>query len=176
MRQTVGCWRLVTPILALSLTASACNSTATVVDDQITPAATTPTTFAPETVSTTTLPNQTATTTTGPLISLDGTECTSSIPETWSGGALEFEIENKNTITMAVVMGTYHDGYEHADLVAYGRDITPRPDFIDALEIYEVGPQTTRLVSFDYGPGQYFTTCLDSTSTMIVLDDVTVRN
>ena len=77
---------------------------------------------------------------------------------------------------MAVVMGTYNEGFGHADLVAYGRDISTRPDFIDALEIYEVGPQTTRVVSFEHGPGLYFTTCLDSTSTMIVLHDVTVRN
>ena len=122
----------------------------------------------PTTTTTTTVPEGVA------LIALDGNQCTSSIPEIWSGGA--FEVENKNTITMAVVMGTYHEGYGHADLVAYGRDILPRPDFIDALEIYEVGPQTTRVVSFEHGPGLYFTTCLDSTSTMIVLHDVTVRN
>jgi hypothetical protein len=103
---------------------------------------------------------------------LDGTDCTSSIPETWSGGALE--IENKNTVTMAFVMGIYGDGFGHDDLVAYGRDISTRPDFINALEIYDVGPQTTLAVSFDHGPGQYFATCLDSANTMIVLDDVTV--
>lgn len=109
-----------------------------------------------------------------PLIALDGTECMSSIPETWSGGALE--IENKNTSTMAIVMGTYDDGFGHDDLVAYGRDISTRPDFIDALEIFEVGPQTSLVVSFDHGPGQYFATCLDTTNTMIVLEDVTVGN
>lgn len=168
MRQATADWRLVTSVLALSLTASACTSTATVADDQITPAPTTSTTLALVTTTTTTVPEGVA------LIALDGNECTASIPEAWSGGALE--IENKNTITMAVVMGTYNEGFGHADLVAYGRDISTRPDFIDALEIYEVGPQTTRVVSFEHGSGQYFTTCLDSTSTMIVLDDVTVRN
>ena len=167
MRHATGDWRLVSSVLALSLLASACTSTATV-DEQITPAPTTSITPAPVSTTTTTIPEGVA------RIALDGNECTASIPEIWSGGALE--IENKNTITMAVVMGTYNEGFGHADLVAYGRDISTRPDFIDALEIYEVGPQTTRVVSFEHGSGQYFTTCLDSTSTMIVLDDVTVRN
>jgi hypothetical protein len=75
---------------------------------------------------------------------------------------------------MALVMGTYNDGLGHDDLVSYGRDISMRPDFIDALEIYEVGSNSTRDISFDHGPGRYFTVCMDSTSTMIVLDDLLV--
>ena len=158
-------------ILALVLVGAACGGDDATSEATTTTSAASTTTTAPAnptTTTTTTVPEGVA------LIALDGNECTSSIPEIWSGGALE--IENKNTITMAVVMGTYNEGFGHADLVAYGRDISTRPDFIDALEIYEVGPQTTRVVSFEHGSGQYFTTCLDSTSTMIVLDDVTVRN
>ena len=75
---------------------------------------------------------------------------------------------------MAVVMGTYADGYDHADLVAYGYDVTVRPDFALELEIYEVGPETTRDVTFDHGPGRYFAVCMDSPDSMLVLDDVVV--
>ena len=71
-------------------------------------------------------------------------------------------------------MGTHNDGFGHADLVSYGRDISTRPDFIDALEIYAIGPESTDHVSFDHGPGYYFIVCMDSTSTMIVLNDLIV--
>lgn len=77
---------------------------------------------------------------------------------------------------MALVMGTYDDGFGHDDLVAYRRDISTRPDFLEALEIYEVGPRSTRRVLFDHGPGRYFTACLDTTTTMIVLDDLTIAS
>ncbi|MGI9647188.1 MAG: hypothetical protein ACR2OI_01580 [Acidimicrobiia bacterium] len=71
-------------------------------------------------------------------------------------------------------MGTYNEGFGRDDLVSYGRDISTRPGFIDALEIYEVGSNSTLQVSFDHGPGRFFTVCMDSTSTMIVLSDLTV--
>lgn len=320
MRQATGYWRLVTSVLALSLTASACTSTATVVDDQITPAPTTSTTLAPaETTSTLssrvnpaarsepssghtrtlqlrssamepTIPDDAFITvdpnaytnapierfdiilhrqtgpdgsvseyihrvlglegelleysgfdalaidgllvdqpetvqrptdwigfltipeghvfvmgdnrpvsldqdsrTFGPIaqsdvigkvvsidagsqarVALDGTGCTSSIPTSWLGGALALEISNQTAQRMALVMGTYRDGFGRDDLVAYGRDISTRPEFIDALEIYEVPPESTHQVSFDHGRGRYFTVCMDSTSTMVVLNDLVV--
>jgi len=71
-------------------------------------------------------------------------------------------------------VGTYDDGFGHADLVSYGRNISTRPGFIDALEIYEIGSESADHVSFDHGPGHYFIVCMDSTSTMIVLNDVIV--
>ena len=54
MRHAVRYRRSATSLLALSLRASACSSTATVADDQMTPAPTTSTTLAP--VTTTTVP------------------------------------------------------------------------------------------------------------------------
>ena len=72
-------------------------------------------------------------------------------------------------------MGTYNDGFGHEDLVAYGSDISTRPPFIDALEILEVSSQNTRNLLFDHGPGLYFMICMPDTSTMILLDDVTVE-
>lgn len=110
------------------------------------------------------------------VVVLDGTGCSSTIPSHSGTGDLDIEIQNRTDGTMALVMGTYNDGFGHDDLVAYGRDISTRPDFIEALEIYEVWPQATRQVSFDHGPGRYFTTCLDTTTTMIVLDDLTIAS
>ncbi len=107
-------------------------------------------------------------------VTLEGTECRSSIPKSWPNRALPIEISNETTMGMALVMGTYDNGFGRDDLVSYGRDISIRPDFINSLEIYEVRAETTRQVSFDHGSGRYFTVCLDSTSTMIVLDDLIV--
>jgi hypothetical protein len=105
---------------------------------------------------------------------IDGTQCTSTLPASTPGGAIPIEITNRTTTRTALVMGTYNEGYRRDDLVAYGRDISTRPPFIEALEIYEVPSQTTRQVSFDHGPGRYFTACMDTNSTMTVLDDLQV--
>lgn len=106
---------------------------------------------------------------------LDGSGCTASaIPERWSDRPLPIEIINGTTTRMALVMGIYQEGFDREDLVSYGRDISTRPSFIEALNIYEVGPGTTRDVSFDRGPGRYFMVCMDSTSTMVVLADLVV--
>ena len=43
------------------------------------------------------------------------------------------------------------------DLVAYGNDVSIRPEFINALEIYPVAPQSSSNLAFDPGPGTYFT-------------------
>jgi hypothetical protein len=59
-------------------------------------------------------------------------------------------------------------------LVASRRDISTRPAFLENAEIYEVAPDDTRQVVFDRGPGHYFTVCMDTTSTMIVLDDLVI--
>jgi hypothetical protein len=105
---------------------------------------------------------------------LDETGCTSSIPETWPSGVLEIEISNRITGRMALVIGTYAAGFDHQDLVEYGTDVSTRPPFINALEIFEVGPASTRQVSFDHGPGRYFAACMPSSVAMTVLDDLVV--
>ena len=110
-------------------------------------------------------------------VALDATGCSSTIPTHSGTGQLGIEIQNKTDNAMAVIMGTYDEGRDRNDLVAYGRDISTRPDsIIAALEIYEVASQATSQVSFDHGPGHYFTACMDTTSTMIVLNDLIVGN
>jgi hypothetical protein len=108
------------------------------------------------------------------VVTFDGTECISAIPNPQSTDSVELEITNEATTRIAVIIGTYNDGFARDDLVAYGRDLSSRPAFISALEIYEVGPETTRRVSFDHGPGCYFTVCMDTPSTGFVLDDLVV--
>lgn len=110
-----------------------------------------------------------------PIISFDEGTCTSSDPSVWPSGALDIAISNTTSARTAVVMGTYSDGFGHEDLVAYGSDISTRPDFINALEIFEVAPESTRNLLFDHGPGRYFMVCLPDNNTMVVLDDVTIE-
>ncbi|MGI9608586.1 MAG: signal peptidase I [Acidimicrobiales bacterium] len=105
---------------------------------------------------------------------LDGSGCTSSIPRTWPTGALPIEIVNDTPTSMALIIGTYADGFGRDDLVAYGRDVSVRPQFIDALEIHQLGPESAADVLFDHGAGNFFTVCMDTTDTMIVLDDLVV--
>ena len=111
-----------------------------------------------------------------PSISFDGEVCSSSDPSKWPSGAPDILVSNNTTGRTAVVMGTYSDGYGHGDLVAYGSDVSTRPDFINALEIFEVAPESSSNLLFDHGPGRYFMTCLPETNTMVVLDDVTIDN
>jgi hypothetical protein len=89
-------------------------------------------------------------------------------------GPLAIEVTNDTDRRAAVVMGTYADGFTRDDLVAYGSDVSTRPDFIDALEIFEVGPGSTDQLVFDYGPGTYFRVCMPEANTMVVLDDLTI--
>jgi hypothetical protein len=150
--------RFAASLIALSLLASSCGA----------PESTPPTTTDPAT------PTPSTATDTQAHIGIDGDDCTSSIPGSWPNGPIQIEISNQTANTGAVIMGTYNDGFGHADLVSYGRNISTRPGFIDALEIYEIAPESTDHVSFDHGPGHYFIVCMDSTSTMIVLNDLTV--
>ena len=71
-------------------------------------------------------------------------------------------------------MGTYNDGFGRDDLLAYGSDISTRPPFINALEIFESAPESTSNVLFDHGPGTYFMVCMPATDTMVVLNDLTI--
>ncbi len=150
--------RFAASLIALGLLASSCGV----------PESTPPTTTDPAT------PTPSTATDTPAHIGIDREVCTSSVPGTWPNGPIQIEISNQTASTAAVVMGTYNDGFGHADLVSYGRDISTRPGFIVALEIYEIGSESTDHVSFDHGPGHYFIVCMDSTSTMIVLNDLIV--
>ena len=109
-----------------------------------------------------------------PSISFENEECSSSDPTNWPSGALDILVSNNTDVRTAVVMGSYIDGFGHEDLMAYGSDISTRPDFINALEIFEVAPESTSHLLFDHGPGRYFMVCLPETNTMVVLDDLTV--
>ena len=71
-----------------------------------------------------------------------------------------------------MVLGTYLDGYSHGDLTAYGRDVSTRPDFIEALEIFQIGPGSEEILSFDPGQGTFFMVCMPDPNTMVVLDDL----
>ncbi len=150
--------RFAASLIALSLLASSCG-----VPESTPPTTTDPATPTPSTI-----------TDTPAHIGIDGDDCTSSVPGTWPNGPIQIEISNQTASTTAVVMGTYNDGFGHADLVSYGSDISTRPGFIVALEIYEIGSESTDHVSFDRGPGHYFIVCMDSSSTMIVLNDLIV--
>jgi hypothetical protein len=112
--------------------------------------------------------------TTEPTISFVDGSCSASNPDSWAVETLEIQVTNNTDSRAAVVMGTYADGFTHDDLVAYGSDVSTRPDFIDALEIFEVGPGRADQLLFDYGPGTYFRVCMPETNTMVVLDDLTI--
>ena len=88
--------------------------------------------------------------------------------------ATDIEVSNNTETGAAVVMGTYRDGFGHDDLVASGSDVSTRPDFIDAVEIFEAAPESTSSLLFDHGPGTYFMVCMPDNNTMVVLDDVTI--
>ncbi len=107
-------------------------------------------------------------------IVLNGTGCSSTIPSRSASGNVGFEIQNQTTTKMAVIMGSYAEGYERGDLVSYGRDVSTRPDFLVNPEIYEVAPDSNRQITVEREPGRYFTICMDTPSTMIVLDDLVI--
>ena len=110
-----------------------------------------------------------------PSVFFDELGCGSSDVSAWpSKGPLEIAVSNTSEVTTAVVMGTYADGFGREDLVSYGSEVSTRPEFIDALEIHQVAPETTNALVFDHGRGIYFMVCMPDMNTMIVLDDVTI--
>jgi len=112
-------------------------------------------------------------TTVEPSVTFQDGDCSSSDPSGWRSGPLNIEVANGTDSAAAVVMGTYADGYERGDLVAYGGDVSARPGFIDALEIFQVAPGSSTVV-FDHGSGIFFMVCMPDPNTMVVLDDVVV--
>lgn len=109
-----------------------------------------------------------------PLIVISAETCSSTLRSDQPSGPVPFSIENDHDRQAAVVMGTYREGSSHEDLAEYGRDVTTRPAFIDALEIYEVAQGETREIVFDHGPGTFFVACMTDTNSMVVLDDLVV--
>jgi hypothetical protein len=109
-----------------------------------------------------------------PSITFEGDGCSSTDPSKWPSRPLNIEVSNTTDSSTAVVMGTYVDGYGHADLVAYGSDVSTRPDFIDALEIFQAAPGDSTLV-LDHGSGTFFMVCMPDTNSMVVLDDVIIE-
>ena len=110
-----------------------------------------------------------------PSVTFNEQGCSSSRVDRWpSSGPVEIEVSNNSGVVTAVVIGTYSDGFGHADLVAYGSDVSIRPEFIEALEIHRTGPGVTNRLLLDHGPGTFFMVCMPDTNTMIVLDDVTI--
>ena len=107
-------------------------------------------------------------------IVLNGTGCSSTIPSHSASGDVGFKIQNQTTTRMAIIMGSYAEGYGRDDLVSYGRDVSTRPNFLVNPEIYEVAPDSNRQITVERGPGRYFTICMDTPSTMIVLDDLVI--
>lgn len=112
--------------------------------------------------------------TTEPSVAIQDESCLSSDPSNWPAGAPDIVLTNDSMSRGALIMGTYNDGFGREDLIAYGTDISTRPPFINALEIFEAAPGSSATVLFDHGPGTYFMACMPETDTMVVLDDVTV--
>ena len=111
-----------------------------------------------------------------PTVSFDGEGCSSSDVRSWPSGSPDIEVSNNTETGAAVVMGTYADGFGHDDLVAYGSDVSTRPVFMDALEIFQVAAGSTTSFVFDHGPGTFFLVCMPDSDTMVVLDDVSIEN
>lgn len=109
-----------------------------------------------------------------PKVTFEGERCSSSDPSNWPDGVLQIELSNNMPRPGAVIMGTYDEGFGQDDLEAYGSDISTRPPFINALEIFEVGPDTTDQFEFDHGPDLYFVVCMSVADTMTVLGDLTI--
>ena len=110
-----------------------------------------------------------------PQVTFSEQGCSSSNADRWpSSEPVKIEVSNNSEVVTAVVMGTYADGFRHADLVAYGSDVSTRPEFIHALEIHQTGPGVTNTLLFDHGPGTFFMVCMPDAGTMVVLDDVTI--
>jgi hypothetical protein len=110
-----------------------------------------------------------------PLVTFSEQSCSSSSVDGWpSSGPIEIEVSNNSEVVTAVVIGTYLNGFGHADLIAYGSNVSTRPEFIEALDIHRTGPGVTNTLRFDHGPGTFFMVCMPDTNTMIVLDDLVV--
>jgi hypothetical protein len=107
-------------------------------------------------------------------VSIGEGTCHSTVPRTSETGRISLEVHNRTSGMAALVMGVYVEGHGQDDLEDYGRDVSVRPDFLEALEIYDVAAGETAAVEFDQPPGTYFVVCMDTTSTAIVLDDLTV--
>lgn len=112
----------------------------------------------------------------GDMIATTADACSSTLRADQPRGPVEFSIRNDDVGRSAIVMGTYQEGFGRDDLVAYGRDVTTRPPFITALEIFEVAAGETAEIVFDHGPGTYFVACMPDPNSMIVLDDLVVGN
>lgn len=108
-----------------------------------------------------------------PSITFDDEGCSSSDVSNWPPGPPEIEVTNNRSSVSGVVMGTYTEGHERDDLVAYGSDVSTRPTFINALEIFQAQPGTSTLM-FDHGPGMFFMVCMPDTNTMVVLEDLVI--
>lgn len=109
------------------------------------------------------------------VVIIEDSACSSTPLEWTSPGPVEIDVENRTGRTAAVVIGRYAEGFERADLVAYGRDITTRPDFLEAIEIFQVQPDAlATLGPLDLEPGAYGAVCMDTDSTMVVLPDLVV--
>lgn len=109
-----------------------------------------------------------------PVVTFENGECSSSAPADWPDGALEIELSNSLPTLAAAIMGTYDEGFGLEDLEAYGSDISTRPPFINALEIFEIDPDTNDQFEFDHGPGLYFVVCMPAADTMTVLGELTI--
>lgn len=108
-----------------------------------------------------------------PEVLFDQDGCSSSEVSGWpTSSPIDIAVINESDAPTAVVMGTYRDGYSHSDLAAYGRDVSTRPDFIEALEIFQIGPRSEETLSFDPGQGTFFMVCMPDQNTMVVLDDL----
>lgn len=110
-----------------------------------------------------------------PSVSFDDESCSSSNPNDWPAGAPDILLTNNTVTRGALILGTYNEGFGREDLLAYGSDISTRPPFISALEIFEAAPESTRSVLFDHGPGTFFMVCMPAADTMVVLDDLTLN-
>lgn len=83
-------------------------------------------------------------------------------------------MSNSSESRVAVVFGTYADGFGNEDLLDYGEDVTARPGFLNADEIFQVVPESTGTLLLDPDPGTYFLVCMPDTNTMISLGDLIV--
>lgn len=118
--------------------------------------------------------NACSTNATEALVSFEDETCSSSDMSNRPEGSTDILLVNSTDTRTALIVGTYNDGFERADLLDYGTDISTRPQFITALKIFESAPNSTTTVQFDPGPGTYFMVCMPSPNTMVVLDDLTI--
>ncbi len=116
------------------------------------------------------------------VVEIGDGECASTIGDgsKWghplrSSSPVNLEIRNQTSTASAVVLGSYSEGSDRSDLIEYGRDISTRPPFIEDAQVFQVGAGQTATVEFHGDPGHYAAVCMDTTSTMVVLDDLVVE-